>query len=103
MVLNLILCRNLLSLKYYDGDVEDLSLNFVMATEELGQSKVRGGRGKEGGIGREEGGIGRKEVQGGRWTGREVDREGGIGRGKGGRDREGDREGGIGRGTGREG
>ena len=41
MVLNLILCRNLLSLKYYDGDVEDLSLNFVMATEELGQSKVR--------------------------------------------------------------
>ena len=80
MVLNLILYRNLLSLKYYDGDVEDLSLNFVMATEELGQSKVRGGRrGKEGGIGRGEGGIGRgregwigrKEVQGGRWTGRE--------------------------------
>ena len=45
MVLNLILYRNLLSLKYYDGDVEDLSLNFVMATEELGQSKVRGGGG----------------------------------------------------------
>ena len=45
VVLNLILYRNLLSLKYYDGDVEDLSLNFVMATEELGQSKVRGGGG----------------------------------------------------------
>ena len=53
VVLNLILYRNLLSLKCYDGDVEDLSLNFVMATEELGQSKVRGGR--EGGGARREG------------------------------------------------
>ena len=82
MVLNLILCRNLLSLKYYDGDVEDLSLNFVMATEELGQSKVRGRRGKEGGIRRGEGGIGRMDREEG-GARREVDREGGIGRGTG--------------------
>ena len=33
-------CRNLLSLKYYDGDIEDLALNFTMAADELGQSKV---------------------------------------------------------------
>jgi len=32
--------RNLLSLKYYDGRIEDLELNFTMATEELGQTKV---------------------------------------------------------------
>ena len=32
--------RNLLSLKYYDGDIEDFALNFTVATDELGQSKV---------------------------------------------------------------
>ncbi len=28
-------------MKYYDGDIEELSLNFTMAVDELGQSKVQ--------------------------------------------------------------
>lgn len=32
--------RHLLSLKHYDGDIEELSLNFTMVNSEYGQSKV---------------------------------------------------------------
>ena len=34
------LVRNVLSLKHYDGDVEDLDLNFTAVVSEFGQSKV---------------------------------------------------------------
>lgn len=32
--------RNLLSLKHYEGNVEDLDLNFTTISSEFGQSKV---------------------------------------------------------------
>ena len=41
-VINLFLCqcRHLLSLKHYEGDVEELDLNFTTISSEFGQSKV---------------------------------------------------------------
>ena len=40
---NISLCphRNLLSLKHYEGNVEDLDLNFTTISSEFGQSKVQ--------------------------------------------------------------
>jgi hypothetical protein len=32
--------RHLLSLKHYDGDIEDLDLNFTVTINDFGQSKV---------------------------------------------------------------
>ena len=33
-------CRHLLSLKHYEGDIEELDLNFTLTVEDFGQSKV---------------------------------------------------------------
>ena len=35
------LCRNLLSLKNFDGDIQDLGLDFTVLNAELGQNDVR--------------------------------------------------------------
>ena len=35
-------CRNLLSLKYHHGNIEDLSLNFTITVDHMGQTRVRG-------------------------------------------------------------
>ena len=35
-----LLSRHLLSLKHYDGDIEELTLNFTVVNNEYGQSKV---------------------------------------------------------------
>lgn len=34
------LSRHLLSLKHYEGDIEELTLNFTVVSSEYGQSKV---------------------------------------------------------------
>ena len=33
-------CRHLLSLKHYEGDIEELDLNFTLTVDDFGQSKV---------------------------------------------------------------
>ena len=33
-------CRNLLSLKYHEGNIEDLALNFTVTVDHMGQTKV---------------------------------------------------------------
>ena len=35
-----VLNRHLLSLKHYEGDIEDLDLNFTLTIDDFGQSKV---------------------------------------------------------------